>query len=169
MRVEADRRTLLIGLASGLAARPALAQDPAEEIDLWPGGPPGVPAIALHERVEERSNESSYRDRALHNVSRPRMTVFRAARSNGAAVLIIPGGGYRWVVIDKEGYELGRWLSERGYTAFVLFYRRPGQGWAAGPDVALADAQRAMRIIRHRAGGHRSAEHVARLVRSCKP
>lgn len=154
MRVEADRRTLLIGLASGFAAGPALARwapDPAEEIDLWPDGPPGAPAIALRERVEERSKDSSYRDRALLNVSRPRMTVFRPARPNGAAVLIIPGGGYRWVVIDKEGYELGHWLSERGYTAFVLFYRLPGQGWAAGPDVALGDAQRAMRMIRHRA------------------
>ena len=36
-------------------------------------------------------------------------------------------------------------------TVFVLFYRLPGDGWAAGPDVALADAQRAMRLIRHRA------------------
>ena len=35
---------------------------------------------------------------------------------------------------------------------FVLFYRMPGDGWAAGPDVALSDAQRAMRLIRHRAG-----------------
>jgi len=65
--------------------------------------------------------------------------------------MITPGGGYRHIVIDKEGYELGRWLSARGFTVFVLFYRLPGEGWAAGPDVALADAQRAMRLIRHRA------------------
>jgi len=51
-------------------------------------------------------------------------------------------------VIDKEGYEIGRWLSARGWTVFVLFYRLPGEGWAAGPDVALADAQRSMRLIR---------------------
>lgn len=43
-------------------------------------------------------------------------------------------------------------LAARGFTAFVLFYRLPGEGWAAGPDVALADAQRAMRLIRARAG-----------------
>jgi acetyl esterase/lipase len=54
-------------------------------------------------------------------------------------------------VIDKEGYEIGRWLAARGYTVFVLFYRLPGEGWAAGPDVALSDAQRAMRLIRHKA------------------
>ena len=46
---------------------------------------------------------------------------------------------------------MGRWLSDRGFTAFVLFYRLPYDGWEAGPDVALADAQRAMRVIRHRA------------------
>jgi acetyl esterase/lipase len=34
---------------------------------------------------------------------------------------------------------------------FVLLYRLPGDGWAAGPDVALSDAQRAMRLIRARA------------------
>ena len=29
---------------------------------------------------------------------------------------LTPGGGYRWVVIDKEGYEIARWLSARGFT-----------------------------------------------------
>ena len=53
------------------------------------------------------------------------------------------------VVIDKEGFEMARWLAERGIAAFVLFYRLPHQGWTAGPDVALADAQRAIRLIRH--------------------
>jgi acetyl esterase/lipase len=46
---------------------------------------------------------------------------------------------------------MARWLTARGFTAFVLFYRLPGEGWTAGPDAPLADAQRAMRLIRHRA------------------
>jgi acetyl esterase/lipase len=50
---------------------------------------------------------------------------------------------------------MARWLTERGITAFVLFYRLPHEGWAAGPDVSLSDAQRAMRIIRHRAKTYR--------------
>jgi acetyl esterase/lipase len=79
------------------------------------------------------------------------MVVFRPAIPNGSAVLVTPGGGYVRVVIDKEGYEIGRWLAARGWTVFVLFYRLPGDGWKAGPDVALSDAQRAMRLIRHRA------------------
>ncbi|WP_246465687.1 alpha/beta hydrolase [Novosphingobium jiangmenense] len=129
---------------------PGLPQ-PAETIDLWPNGAPGQPARALIETVQERSTDRLVTDRAVFGISRPRMAVFRPDRPNGAAVLITPGGGYRWVVVDKEGYEMGRWLAARGFTAFVLFYRLPGEGWASGPDVSLSDAQRAMRLIRHRA------------------
>ncbi|MCW6529986.1 alpha/beta hydrolase [Sphingomonas sp. MMSM20] len=143
-------------LATGLAARlpgtvaPA-STDPGETIDLWPNGAPGMPATPPRETIEERSPDPALRDRAVYGITRPRMIVFRPATPNGSAVLVTPGGGYRWVVIDKEGYEIGRWLSARGYTVFVLFYRLPGEGWAAGPEVALSDAQRAMRLIRARA------------------
>lgn len=161
-----DRRSLIAaGLASSLVAKagaktpppltsrhlpPGFSQ-PTETIDLWPEGAPGAPPKQLVETVDERATDPLVLDRAVHGISTPRMAVFRPDRSNGAAVLITPGGGYRWVVIDKEGYEMARWLSARGFTAFVLFYRLPGEGWAAGPNVALADAQRAMRLIRHRA------------------
>jgi len=124
---------------------------PGETIDLWPSGAPGAPATLPVEAVNERSTDPQLTDRALVGINRPRMAVFRPSFPNGAAVLVTPGGGYRWVVIDKEGYELGHWLSARGFTVFVLFYRLPGDWWAAGPDVALSDAQRAMRLIRHRA------------------
>ena len=46
---------------------------------------------------------------------------------------------------------MARLLAAAGVTAFVLFYRLPHEGWAAGPNVSLADAQRAMRLIRRRA------------------
>jgi acetyl esterase/lipase len=160
-----DRRhailgSLAAGLAVGVAAQtrppatggpptPGLA-DPSETIDLWPAGAPGMPASPLIETLDERSKDSQLTDRAVYGISRPRLVVFRPAIPNGSAVLVTPGGGYRWVVIDKEGYEIGRWLAARGWTVFVLFYRLPGDGWAAGPDVALADAQRAMRLIRSR-------------------
>lgn len=161
-----DRRSLMIaGLAAGTATRavgqtpppvaskavpPGLPQ-PTETIDLWPKGAPGAPAKALTETVNERSTDSLVSDRAVFGISRPRMAVFRPDRPNGAAVLLTPGGGYKWVVVDKEGYEMARWLTARGFTAFVLFYRLPGEGWASGPDTPLVDAQRAMRLIRHRA------------------
>lgn len=161
-----DRRAMIAGAAlAGLAASataqtsppatggalPPGLSEPTETIDLWPDGAPDTPSTPLVETVNERSTDPQITDRAVFGISRPRMTVFRPDRPNGAAVLVTPGGGYRWVVIDKEGYEIGRWLAARGFTVFVLFYRLPGEGWAAGPDVALADAQRAMRVIRSRA------------------
>ena len=135
----------------GLDGVAAVIADPVETILLWPDGAPGMPAMPPIETVDERSTDPALRDRALRGIVRPRMVVFRPATPNGSAVLVTPGGGYRRVVIDKEGYEIGRWLAARGYTVFVLFYRLPGDGWTAGPDVALSDAQRAMRLIRARA------------------
>ena len=129
--------------------------DPTEAIDLWPLGAPAAPQSSPVETVRERSGNPAYNDRYVFGISRPRMAVFRAARPNGAAVLIAPGGGYSWVVIDKEGYEPARWLAGRGFTVFVLFYRLPHEGWASGPDTPLADAQRAMRVIRYRASRYR--------------
>jgi len=166
-----DRRALL-GLAAGAAMLPAIARgqtappatgaplpadlpDPGETIDLWPKSAPGMPATPPVELVNERSKDPQHPDRAVQGVTRPRLAVFRPARPNGSAVMIIPGGGYRWIGIDKEGHEVARLLTSHGFTAFVLFYRLPGDGWAAGPDVALGDAQRAMRLIRHRASRYK--------------
>jgi acetyl esterase/lipase len=164
--LRVDRRALLgSALAAGLAQRAAAQTplpsagrglpggliEPTEFIDLWPNGAPGAPATLPAETVIERSTDAQLTDRAMTGINRPRMAVFRPSVPNGAAALVTPGGGYVRVVVDKEGYELGHWLSARGFTVFVLFYRLPGDGWAAGPDVALSDAQRAMRLIRHRA------------------
>lgn len=124
---------------------------PDASVALWPEGhlepPPG-----LVERVVQRSDDPQASDRMLEGIARPRLDIFRPARPNGAAVILAPGGGYRYVVIDKEGYELARWLKDRGVTAYVLFYRLPGDGWANGADAPLADAQRGVRLVRSRAG-----------------
>ena len=74
----------------------------------------------------------------------PTLKVFRPARPNGAAVLVMPGGGYRRVVLDKEGDETARRLAEAGIVAAVLVYRLPEDGWAAGWQAPLQDAQRAV-------------------------
>lgn len=189
-----DRRAV-ISLALLAAAQRATAQtvpnatgksfadaagDPLETIDLWPAGAPGMATVPPVETVIERSVDPTYNDRAVFGITRPRMVVFRPKTPNGAAVIITPGGGYKWVVVDKEGYELGRWLAERGYTVFILLYRLPGDRWAAGADVVLQDTQRAVRLIRSRArafgvsqsrigvmgfsaGGHASADLAARF------
>lgn len=123
---------------------------PDASIPLWPAGhlkpPPG-----LVEQVVQRSDDPNASDRMLQGITRPRLDIFRPAKPNGAAVILAPGGGYRYVVIDKEGYELARWLRDRGVTVYVLFYRLPGDGWTNRADVPLADAQRAVRLVRSRA------------------
>lgn len=161
-RRDAMLGTLAFGLAAaggphGASASPTdggagfAPKDPTETIELWPGGAPGTPAVLPVETIDERSTDPAQPDRAMHGIARPRLLVFRPRTANGAAVLVAPGGGYARVVLDKEGYELGNWLSARGFTVFVLFYRLPGEGWANRADVPLADAQRSMRLIRARA------------------
>jgi acetyl esterase/lipase len=105
--------------------------------------PPGV-----SEHLVERDNPFGLRDRAAHDVTRPILSVFRPAQPNGGAILIIPGGGYAWVVVDKEGYEGARHFAALGYTVYVLRYRLPHQGWQAGRLAPLQDAQRAVRLVR---------------------
>ena len=157
-----NRRGTLASLLAGLgalgAARQATAApsaDPTETLPLWPAGVPGEAGVTAVEAVTERPVVNGLRDRFVAHVRRPALTVFRPKTPNGAAVMLIPGGAYRLVVMDKEGFETARWLADRGYTVFVLFYRLPGDGWAAGPDQPLQDAQRGLRLVRAQAAAMR--------------
>jgi acetyl esterase/lipase len=38
----------------------------------------------------------------------------------GTALIVAPGGAFRFLMMDKEGYDLARWLTPQGVTAFVL-------------------------------------------------
>lgn len=127
------------------------APDPSEVITLWPGGAPGGEKVTAIEAVVPRDSKPGTRDRYREHIRTPTLTVFRPAKPNGVAIVMAPGGAYVRVVMDKEGYESARWLASRGFTCFVLMYRMPGDGWAAGPRVALQDAQRAIRVVRSRA------------------
>ena len=81
------------------------------------------------------------------------MTLFHASgKPNGITLLIVPGGAYVRVVIDKEGFESAEWFAQRGFDCAVLRYRMPADGWAAGPDAPVHDAMRALRLLRSRAG-----------------
>jgi len=138
--------------SSGGAMSQAEFPGAAETIELWPKGAPGDLDPNRIERVVERSTDSNIRDRAMSGISNPRMLVVRARQPNGGALLVIPGGGYRHIVVDKEGLETARWASEQGLTAFVLFHRLPGEGWADRANVPSRDAQRAVRLARHHSG-----------------
>jgi acetyl esterase/lipase len=155
-----DRRSLLMAAGVTAAASATRAQtlappDPEEIIRLWPGEAPGSNATtrALVPEVPERSTDPSSHDRYARYTTEPLMHVMRPARPNGAGLLLIPGGGYRWAVMDKEGMDCARVFADAGITCFILRYRLPSDGWDAGADAPLQDAQRAMRLIRASAEG----------------
>ena len=147
-------RRAALGIAA--AAMTPVAQtmapaDPVETIRLWPGAAPGGERVTVTPRVVERSTDAAFHDRFAQYTTEPILTVMRPARPNGASLLLIPGGGYKWAVVDKEGMDCARVFAAAGVTCFVLRYRLPGDGWAAGPDAPLQDAQRALRLVRARA------------------
>lgn len=125
--------------------------DPTETIRLWPQGAPGGERVTVTPVVTERSTDPAFHDRFARYTTDPILTVLRPERPNGASLLLIPGGGYKWAVVDKEGLDCARVFAAAGVTCFVLRYRLPGDGWAAGPDAPLQDAQRALRLVRARA------------------
>jgi acetyl esterase/lipase len=82
-------------------------------------------------------------------VSAPTLTVFAPSGQNtGAAVIVFPGGGYNILAIDLEGTEVCDWLTARGIACVILKYRVPGTGPYPKSDEALADAQRAVGMVR---------------------
>ena len=137
------------------AAWPVLAAAPPAgpvEVPLWPAVAPGSEGLALDRRIVERSTDPALPDRYADGIATPSLTVYRPARADGRALLVVPGGGYQRVVLDKEGSALVPSFAEAGgLTLFVLQYRLPGEGHQDARDVPLADAQRALRLIRSRA------------------
>lgn len=140
---------LALCLATAAVAQDSPAGRGHEVIALWPKGPPGGEHATAREEMVERSKEPAViRDRILKGVRNPTLIAFRPDHPNGAALLMAPGGGYAWVVMDKEGYEAAEEFAKAGVTVFVMTYRLPQEGWSAGPAAPLQDAQRALRLIR---------------------
>ena len=152
--IDLSRRSLLgaaavtAAAAGSVQAQTVAPPDPTETVRLWPAGAPGGENVTVTAIVPERSTDPAFHDRFAQYTTDPILTVMRPERPNGAALLLIPGGGYRWAVVDKEGMDCARVFAAAGITCFVLRYRLPADGWAAGPDAPLQDAQRALRLIR---------------------
>lgn len=131
----------------------SLAADPTE-IQLWPGVAPGSEgAENVIEVIQERGTPDRP-DRRIQGITVPVISVYRPdrARNTGTAIIICPGGGYSWVVIDKEGHEIAEYLKSIGITAIVLKYRLPRPaGYTFDHDVPSLDASRAVRLTRHHA------------------
>jgi acetyl esterase/lipase len=148
------RQLILAGTMAALTqvsdAAPVHTGEPGgKTLLLWPDGAPGAGRVTAREEIVERLPDGPLRDRFVHHVTRPLLTLFPPrGKPNGVTLLIIPGGAYLRVVIDKEGFEAAEWFSARGFTAAVLRYRLPGDGWPAGADAPVHDAIRAMRLLR---------------------
>ena len=87
----------------------------------------------------------------IKGISVPEVNVFRPALADGSALLVIPGGSYHFIAVQNEGLHPAERFNAERTTVFVLSYRLPGEGWADRALAPLADAQRAMRLIRSRA------------------
>ncbi|WP_313035902.1 alpha/beta hydrolase [Massilia alkalitolerans] len=126
-------RTIRMGLAAGLAglacalAVPALAQDDRmtpiaipvqpDAIVLGTGELPGA--------TTKESWHSQYGSVFARNVTLATLTPFLPApgKATGAAVIVAPGGGFRTLSMNNEGWDVARALADKGVAAFVLKYR----------------------------------------------
>lgn len=146
MRVHAVSLLALLAGAQSMAVAEtpsAMASGPAT-VSLWPHGAPGS---------EQRSSDPEIVENTyVRNVHSPSLTVFPAdpRHNNGAAIIVVPGGGHRMLVFVNEGVGPARALNRYGVTTFVLKYRlarEAGSTYAIDRDAA-ADLRRAIRWVR---------------------
>lgn len=120
------------------------------QVAIWPGAPPDQPSMPGPETAKQGG---------VTNVSRPTMTLYAPSGKNtGAAVVVLPGGGFQGLAMDLEGTEICGWLTSRGVTCVLLKYRVPSIPYVwrchcrphdhALSTPSLQDAQRAMRLVR---------------------
>lgn len=130
-----------LALSLSMIAATAFAMN---TVDVWPEGK--MPGKGADKPEAEVARKDGFQ--RITNVSRPTLTVFPAPVKNGAtvappAMIVCPGGGYGYTVIDKEGSQIASWLNSQGVTALVLKYRTPNNR-----EGALQDAQRAVSLVR---------------------
>lgn len=121
----------------------ALAQQGT--MPLWPDGAPGS--------EQRRTEPETVKDGVYYsNVHHPSLTVVRAdpRHANGAAMVVVPGGGHRMLVFQNEGVAAAKNLNRVGVTAFVLKYRlaRDGNSGYTIEGDGAADLRRAVRWVR---------------------
>lgn len=99
---------------------------------------------------EETKDENRNKSGHFYNTSQTEFYLYVAdkATATGQAVVICPGGGYRAVCIEREGFKLAEYFKSIGITALVLKYRLPNYGHK---EVPLEDAQAALEYLRKNA------------------
>lgn len=127
-----------------------IAPQPSASIPLWADLAPSETTKETGTQLPSRPTDSPTITR-VEKITQPTLDLFLAKQPNGTAVLILPGGGFRYVVPDLEGSEAAAWLNELGISVFVLRYRTTENGVAEPWKRPLQDSQRAVRMLRARA------------------
>jgi len=121
----------------------------AEWINLWPQQAPGAkPPPAGTEKIDESGRISQI------EIPHYRLALPEKSRSNGAAVVILPGGGYGILASNHEGHDIAKWFNERGFAAIIVKYRVSGDAsFNYQYPIPFLDARRAIRSVRAHAKG----------------
>lgn len=144
MLIPGALAALLLACSTASAAEPLV-------VSLWPKGLPAGAKVLASEQIEKlKAAETAER---ISYVEQPTLTIYPAAeeKANGCGVIVCPGGGYHILAWQKEGVEVAQWFNSLGVTAAVLKYRVPRRDLEAIHQEPLQDAQRAIRVFRHRA------------------
>jgi acetyl esterase/lipase len=132
-------------------------------VELWPGKVPNEPGgigperIRMSPKLDRKQVEVTEPTRLITAVTNPTISLHRPAadRNTGTAMLICPGGGYWDLYWQLEGEEVAAWLNSIGVTGVILKYRvprRPDEPKGEPARRPLADAQRAVSLVRSKAG-----------------
>lgn len=146
-------RTAAIALSCVLVFCTFSIAQPPMTMKLWPNGAPGTPTTKEPETIANHPELNGTRGNITRvtNITDPTLTLYAANSPNsGAAIVVFPGGGYRWLSMDIEGSEVCDWFTRAGLTCIVAKYRVPQAGDSRHQQ-PLQDAQRAVGLVREHA------------------
>lgn len=110
-----------------LCSSAAFAQDDAMVPIEIPAQPDAIALGTgpLPDATVDESWHRQYERVFARNVTEATLTPFlpAAGKATGAAVIVAPGGGFRSLSMENEGWDVARALAEQGVAAFVLKYR----------------------------------------------
>ncbi|HAY79092.1 MAG TPA: xylanase [Planctomycetaceae bacterium] len=143
-------RNSLVVCALWICVSAVSAAEPPE-MKIWPQGAPADPLKLSPERIKQLKKQKTFE--RIRYVDEPTIRLYQPpqGQANGCAVVVCPGGGYNLLAIDHEGYQIARWFNSFGVTAILLKYRVPRRDPDKPHEVPMQDAQRALRMTRHKA------------------
>jgi acetyl esterase/lipase len=141
-------------------------------IRVWDGAAPGSEDWT-HYEISAPNAPGGYE--LVRNVTVPTLTPFIPDRATNRAVIVIPGGAFHFLAIEHEGRAVAEMIRQSGTASFVLKYRvvptpaDPESYEQALVDaftigihdvarsvmpLAVADAQRALKLVRSQGFEH---------------